>query len=119
MIEYKNTIIENAINPDAFDEKLRSKKFYQSMTRKYYGSMFYILACDKNKPVHFVGIIESKLMDDSFTRKRIESSIKARLPFDQHKHSNTPKLIVNTFKIYSVSEWNETFPMFPLTRCLS
>lgn len=117
LIEYKSTEIENAENPEAFNEKFKNGKFQESIIKKYYGSVFYLLACGKKKPISFYAVIESRLMDDNITRKRAEASIKKSLPFDLQEKAEISITLISEFKILSISEWNERYPMFPLERC--
>jgi len=116
LIEYKNTEIENAINPKAFEEKVENGKLYDNIVNKYYGGTFYLLACDKKKPIHFIAILESKLMEDGFTRRRAEASIKKRLPFKLQENPDIINALIKDFKILSISEWNTQFPMFPFAK---
>jgi len=118
LIEYKNPEVENVSNPKAFEEKIKNGKLYDNLVRKYYGGMFYLLACDKNKPVHFIAILESKLIEDTFLRRRAEASIIARLPFELQKNLDVVNPLISNFRIWSIAEWNENFPMFPISRCL-
>jgi len=116
LIEYKNTEIENATDPNAFEEKIKSGKLYDNLVSKYYGGTFYLLASDRKKPIHFIAILESKLMEDTFTRRRAEASIKKRLPFKLQENLDIVHSLIEDFKIWSISEWNEHFPMFPLVK---
>jgi len=117
LIEYKNTEVENARDHKSFAEKMANGVLIDNMVKKYYGSAFYILACEKKKPIHFIAVIESKLMEDSFMRRRIEASIKRRLPFDLQKNQGILSNLIVDFKILSISEWNKQYPMFPIQKC--
>jgi len=118
LIEYKNTKIENAVNPRAFEEKISNGKLYSSIARKYYGGMFYLFACEKRKPVHYIAIIESELMEDIVLRKRATASIKRKLPFNLQTQTEITNSLIDGFKICSISEWNNDFPMFPIEKML-
>jgi len=85
---------------------------YDNIIKKYYGSAFFALSCGKTKPIHFFVILESKLMDDSFMRGRAEASIKKRLPFKLQQNPEILNVLIENFKICSIPEWNELYPMF-------
>jgi hypothetical protein len=114
LIEYKNTKIKNAQNPDAFKEKVSNGELYDNVLKKYYGSVFYILACQKKKPINFVLIIESQFMD-IVMRKRALAAIKKRLPFILQKIPEVSVNLISDFKVLSIKEWNDQFSMFPLS----
>ena len=41
-MEYKNSTVANATNPEAFEFKLNEDKHYTKIARKYYDSLIYI-----------------------------------------------------------------------------
>ena len=53
----------------------RAESKHLQIAKKFYGSVFYQLACGKHKPVDFIWIAESPFLD-SFARTRYRSSIK-------------------------------------------
>ena len=114
LIEYKNTKAKNAINPDAFIEKVSNGELYDSILKKYYGSVFYLLACQKRKPINFFFIIESQFMD-TVMRKRTLASIKKRLPYLLQELPEISVNLINDFSVLSIQEWNDKFAMFPLS----
>ena len=118
LIEYKNTEIENARDPDVFGGKIKDGTFYDSMVKKYYGSAFYILACRKEKLINFICIIESALLDSPM-RKRMCASIKKRLPYKLQELPEISVNLINDFKVLSIQEWNEQYSIFPLTRIMN
>jgi len=117
LIEYKNTEVENARDTRIFAEKMKNGMLIDNIVKKYYGSAFYVMACEKRKPIHFIAVIESKLMEDRFMRKRMEASIKKRLPFNLQTNPDIQNKLIADFKIVSISEWNEQYSMFPIQRC--
>jgi hypothetical protein len=114
LIEYKNTDIEKA-NPDALKEKISNGIFYDIMVKKYYGSAFYVLACQKEKPINFICIIEASFLDSPM-RKRMCASIKKRLPYELQDIPEITVNLINDFKVLSIQEWNEQYSIFPLTK---
>lgn len=112
----KNTDVNNAANPDAFVDKLTSDKQYQSMARKFYGSLIYILGCQKNKKYKYVYVLECRLAD-SVTRKGLRNKISKKLPFDLQNEPEIKTELINYFEILSVDEWNSNpaYSLFPIT----
>ena len=111
LIEFKNWVKGHKL--DGRDSK---EKFYQSILRKYYGTAYYLLASGKKKTMDFVLIIESPEIDNVI-KKRAEASIKKRLPFKLQEYPEITSTLIAEFKIWSVAEWNEQYPMFPLEKC--
>ncbi|MCL2422081.1 MAG: hypothetical protein FWD03_09510 [Defluviitaleaceae bacterium] len=91
---------------------------HEQIAKKYYGGMFYLMACDKTKPIDFVWIAESPFLD-SAVRKRYYSSIISRLPFELQKNQEIKRELLRKFQVMSVSEWNKQYPQFPLTQTMS
>ena len=113
LIEFKHYAREQDIPKE---NEIGSKQ--QNIAKKYYGGAFYILACDKGKPIDFVWIIESPYLD-SFARKRYLSSIKRWLPFELQKNQEIKRDIIRKFQILSISDWNTEYPQFPIAKILS
>lgn len=104
-VEYKNANIKNAINPQAFITKLTSDEHYQSIAKKFYGSLIYILVCNKNKKYKYVYILECMLAD-SVTRRRLRNKISRKLPFTLQKEPEIKIELISDFDILSIAEWN-------------
>ncbi|QPW60128.1 hypothetical protein [Clostridium botulinum] len=109
-IEYKNSDIAGARNPDAFKEKIKKDSHYISIAKKYYGSLLYILGCEKEKNFKFVYILECKSAD-TVLRKFIRNKIQLKLPFKLQKCSEIKKQLISEFNILSIDEWN-THPKY-------
>ena len=93
------------------------EKFYQNILRKYYFTAYYLLSCGKEKAMDYIFIAEAPNLD-KVIGKRAKSAIKRRLPFTLHENNGEIiKGIINDFKILSVAEWNNEFPLFPLSKC--
>jgi len=113
LIEYKNTEIENANNPEAFYEKISNGKIYDWILKKYYGAAFYVLSTVRDKKINYIVVLECKKAD-SVVRRKIRTSVAKRLPYKlQELLEITPNLI-NEFKVLSIQEWNEQYGVFPL-----
>ena len=106
LIEYKNT---------NFVGKTGKNEFYMKLWKKYYGSMFFMLAQKNTKPVNFICIVESEVMD-SVLRKKATASIKRRLPFSLQENPSIIVPLINNFKILTIAEWNTQYPQFLLSR---
>lgn len=118
-IEYKNSDIVGASNPDAFIEKIKKDKHYISIAQKYYGSLFYILACKKLKKFKYVYILECNKAD-SVLRGIIRNKIKKYLPFKLNQCDGIKQELIANFEILSINDWNlhneyGKFPIKPIT----
>ena len=113
LIEYKNACTKKAQNPIAFKEKIKTEDFCDRILKKYYGSVFYMLACGKRKPFNLICVIEAPLLD-SFMRKKAQASIKKRLPFELQENPEITIKLIKDFKVVSITEWNREYPAFPL-----
>lgn len=60
MVEYKNAIIPNAVNAEAFHPE--DSKRFQGVVQKFYDSLHYLNLLGKTKPVQYVYILEYLLM---------------------------------------------------------
>jgi len=114
LIEYKNACTKKAKNPDALSEKIKTDAFYDRVVRKYYGSVFYMLACGKRKPFNLICVIEAPSLD-IVMRKRAQASIKRRLPFELKENPDITIKLIKDFKVVSIDEWNREYPYLPLT----
>ncbi len=114
-IEYKNSNIPNASNPTAFEEKIKTDDHYIEIARKFYDSIIYIMACQKNKPFEYIYILECQKAD-SVTRKYITAKIKRKLPFDlQQENDEITRKLITGFYVVNIDEWNRKFPEFQIT----
>ena len=109
LIEYKNTEVKGAKN-----QKINFDKLCYNVAMKYYGGAFYILSCKKNKPINFIFIFETTLMD-SYVKDNLILQINSKLPFKLQNRPEVKLNLINSFKVLSINEWNEQYPMFPLT----
>lgn len=112
-MEYKNSNIKEAKNPEAFDRNIRDDKHYMKIARKYYDSLIYILNSNmKLKKKVYYYILETKTMD-SVTRKLIAGKIKRKLPISMDD-SEFEENLIDDFKVVSIDEWNKTFSRYKL-----
>jgi len=109
LIEFKNYS-----TPDATVDN--REKFYQGILRKYYFTAYYLLACGWQKTMNYVFIAEAPNFD-KIIGKRARNAMQRRLPFDLQQNLEISNTLIDYFRILSVAEWNEMYPMFPLRRC--
>ena len=95
------------------DNKLEG--YLQKITRKYYFSAYYLYARGKRKVMDYVLIAEGSNIDD-LVKYTIKASIHKRLPFVLQENPEISDKLIEYFEMYSVSEWNEKYPMFPLAK---
>ena len=113
-LEYKNSNIDGASNPESFDNKLTTDKHYIKIARKYYDSMLYVNVRNKmnDKIFKYYYILESARAD-SVIRNRLAGKIKRKLPFEIQKE--LPKLsrtLIDEFRVLSIEEWNNLYEDF-------
>lgn len=115
-IEYKNSDVTGAANPQAFAIKITSDKHYMQIAKKYYGSILYALACNLQKSYRYIYILECALAG-STDRLRLRNKIGAKLPFQLQKGPEFKLRLINDFEILSISEWNANpiYAQFPIS----
>jgi len=91
----------------------RAEAKHLQITKKFYGSAFYLLACGKHEAMDFIWVVESPFLD-SFARKHYRNRIKKLLPFKFQRLPQIKVELIRNFHVYSVSDWNEKFPAFRL-----
>jgi len=113
LIEYKNTDIENVRNPEAFYEKIKNDKLIEKLRKKYYGGVFYSLACKTEKPIDYICIIEATKLDRVW-RKKLTAKIKRGLPYKLQELPEIEATLIHKCQVLSIAEWNEQYSEFPL-----
>lgn len=113
-MEYKNSNIPNAVNPQAFENNIKEDKHYVKIARKYYDSLIYInnkTGCE-NKIKEYYYVIECPKAD-SVLRKYLAGKIKSKLPFRlQENLRGIKKNLIDNFEVVNMNEWNEKFPHY-------
>lgn len=114
-VEYKNSNIKNASNPEAFLVKLEEEKHYTNISKKFYDSLVFLIMSNKMpKDITYIYIFETPTMDSTM-RKMLRNKILKYLPLKQHPDSENS--LMSHFDILSIREWNEHYPNFPLVDC--
>lgn len=113
-VEYKNACIKEAVNPAAFVPS--DDKTIKKIARKFYDSTLYLRLKMKEgtKPLDYVYILEYP-HGDSVTRRAIRNKIANYLPFSLQKELQAKTYIIRNFQVFSIAEWNEKYPEYPLT----
>ena len=115
-VECKNANRVDAANPDfnpAEDKKLNT------VARKYYDSLNFCIFSERgvNKRKIYCFIVEAKL--GSLTLRNYWKVLLAkRLPFRLQKQNHFPIKMIDELNVMSISEWNEKYPQFPITRLI-
>ena len=112
-IEYKNSNIPNAKNPEAMYKKIKTdpQKFYESISKKYYDSLFILWSCgcyENDKSISYIFLVEDKLIDKSM-RKRLYKKIVNQLPINLDDIS-IKREIISRFEVYILREWELNYP---------
>ena len=110
LIEFKN--YEKRIDLPKGD---KAESMRLQIARKFYGGIFYLLACGKRKPVEFIWIAESPYLDTRM-RGHYKESMNKWLPYKLQKRPEVTSSLIEQFHIFSVSDWNKKYPQFPLKK---
>ena len=87
------------------------------MTKKFYGTMFLVWACNKNpadKPVQYILLIESNPGMDDALKKRVVMKMMGQLPFKYHARDEIQRRIIDEFSLIDLKEWEEKYPQYPI-----
>jgi len=107
-MEYKNSTIPGAANPEAFDEKLSSDKHSTDIARKYYDSLLYPLSTRlTDKPLYYHYVVEASTLDSAL-RKMLAEKIVRKLPFQLQKRLKVK--LISDFSVDSIDDWNVRYP---------
>lgn len=116
-LEYKNANLLNAEKPQVFYQKLVEEKFWNKMTKKFYGTMFLVWACNKNpadKPVQYVLLIENNPAMDGALKKKVIMKMKGQLPFIYRDRNEIRRTVIDEFLLIDLKEWEERYPQYPI-----
>lgn len=117
LIEYKNANIpearEHATEKKEFDPF--TSRLIDKVAKKFYGSLHYVRLLGKDKPVHYVFVVEYPAANAS-SRRLLRASLKKRLPFDLQQEVGSGIKLIDDVSVLSISEWNahETYGQYPI-----
>lgn len=126
-IEYKNSNIENAAHPENFTSNLdraasdgeKNNDFRKKLAKKFYGTLFTMWACDKNKkdkPIHYVLLFESNPGIDDKMKKAITFKMRKQLPFQLKGMPSIKREVISDFEILNFADWAVRFPDFKIKK---
>lgn len=119
-LEYKNSNINNANKPEVFQEKLVNNQFWKKIAKKFYGTMFLVWACDKNKlekPVQYILLMEANPGMDRALIKKLIAKMPKHLPFAYTNREEIKRCVINKeFLVLNLEEWKERFPQYPICK---
>lgn len=122
LIEYKNANTPEArAHATATTEydPFQSEKF-NKIVSKYYDSLHYLRLMGKEKPIHYIFVLEYP-KGDSVSRKMLRNRLKKRLPFRLQEHFDTGIRLIDSVSVLNISEWNADvnygqYPIIPIAQ---
>ena len=122
LVEYKNSNIPEARAHAAENteyDPFQQKKF-NKVVRKYYDSLHYLRLLGKEKPIHYVFILEYP-KGDSSSRKLLRNRMKDHLPFGLQERVGKGIKLIEAVDVVNIDEWNANafygqFPIKPVAQ---
>lgn len=117
LVEYKNSNVPearaHATEATEYDP-FQPKKF-NKIVSKYYDSLHYLRLLGKEKPIHYVFVLEYP-KGDSVSRRLLRNRLKDHLPFRLQDRVGTGIKLIESVNVVNISEWNEneTYGQFPI-----
>lgn len=117
LVEYKNSNVPEArvhATEGTEYDPFKSDKF-NKIVSKYYDSLHYLRLLGKEKPIHYVFVLEYP-KGDSASRRLLRNRLKKRLPFGLQDHVGTGIKLIESVNVVNIEEWNgnETYGQFPI-----
>ncbi len=121
LIEYKNANIPEARAHAAVEteyDPFQTNKF-NKIVSKFYDSLHYLRLMGKEKPVHYIFVLEYP-KGDSASRKLLRNRLKKRLPFQLQKQFGTGIRLIDSVSVLNIAEWNldmnyGRYPILPVS----
>lgn len=112
LMEYKNALISNAVNPSAFNPSSGGK--IENVSRKFYDSLHYLNIKNKDKPKKYIYVLQYP-NGDATSRRLIRNKLRERLPFQIQNRENK---LIESVEVLSIDEWNEhtIYKNYPLVK---
>lgn len=117
LIEYKNAMISEA------REHVKEGKEYNpaddtnfnKLVKKFYDSLHYLRLFGKNKPIHYICVLEYP-KGNSTSRKALRNRLKKQLPFELQKCPGTCVKLIESVDVVDIDGWNKhsVYGQFPL-----
>lgn len=122
LIEYKNASIPEArahATPTTEYDPFQSEKF-NKIVSKYYDSLHYLRLMGKEKPIHYIFVLEYP-KGDSVSRKMLRNRLKKRLPFKLQEQFDMGIRLIDSVSVVNISEWNADtswgrYPILPVSQ---
>lgn len=117
LIEYKNASIPEALahagETVEYDPMQQDK--IRKIIKKYYDSLHYLRLCGKDKPIHFIFVLEYP-KGDSTSRKMLRNRLKKYLPFKLQDKIGAGIRLIDAVNVMNIAEWNadENYGQFPI-----
>lgn len=117
LIEYKNANVAEALahsNHTTPYDPFENNKF-NKIVRKYYDSLHYLRLMGKEKPIHYIFVLEYP-KGDSTSRKMLRNRLKKRLPFQLQEQFASGVKLIDSVSVLSINEWNADsyYGQFPI-----
>ena len=117
LVEYKNSNVPEArahATENTEYDPFQQKKF-DKVVRKYYDSLHYLRLLGKEKPIHYVFVLEYP-KGNSTSRKLLRNRIKDHLPFGLQEHMSTGIKLIESVDVVNIDEWNANvfYGQFPI-----
>lgn len=122
LIEYKNASIPearaHATTTTGYDP-FQSEKF-NKIVSKYYDSLHYLRLMGKEKPIHYIFVLEYPKGDPA-SRRMLRNRLKKRLPFRLQEQFSTGIRLIDSVSVMNISEWNADtnygkYPILPVSQ---
>lgn len=107
MVEYKNSNIPDArihANTTKEYDPFQSEKF-NKIVSKFYDSLHYLRLMGKDKPIHYIFVLEYPKGNAS-SRRQLRNRLKKRLPFGLQERVGTGNKLIESVSVMSIEEWN-------------
>ena len=106
LVEYKNSNVPEArahATENTEYDPFQQKKF-NKIVSKYYDSLHYLRLLRKEKPIHYVFVLEYP-KGDSTSRKLLRNRLKSYLPFGLQKRVGTGIKLIESVDVVNIDEW--------------
>lgn len=107
LIEYKNANIPearaHATSANEYDPSQIGK--LNKIASKFYDSLHYLRLMGKEKPIHYIFVLEYPKGDPA-SRRMLRNKLKERLPFRLQTQIDTGIKLIESVSVMNIAEWN-------------